>query len=92
MFIFRLIIYFTNSNSENSVNHKKRLLELPPIQVVLTECDLCMQDDLARGVVQVREQLSDILRREPISLPVMIVSAKAGNEEREISKANSSLG
>ena len=78
MFITRVIIYFTISNSENSVNHKKRLLELPPIQVVLTKCDLCIQDDLARRVVQVREQLSDILRREPSSLPFMLVSAKAG--------------
>ena len=39
---------------------------------------MCIQDDLARRVVQVREQLSDILRREPSSFPVMLVSAKAG--------------
>ena len=78
MFIARVIIYFTISNSENSVNHKNRLLELPPIQVVLTKCDFCIQDDLARRIVQVREQLSDILRREPSSLPIMLVSAKAG--------------
>ena len=28
--------------------------------------------------MQVREQLSDILRREPSSFPVMLVSAKSG--------------
>ena len=78
MFITRVIIYFTIFNSENSVNHKKRLLELPPIQVVLIKCDLCIQDDLAWHVVQVREQLSDILRRDPSSLPVLIASEKAG--------------
>ena len=78
MFIVRVIIYFTISNSENSVNHKKRLLELPPIQVVLKKCDLCIQDDLARRVVQVREQHSEILRHEPNSLPFMLVSAKSG--------------
>ena len=64
--------------SSRTPNHRKRLLELPPIQVVLTKCDLCIQDDLARHVVQVREQLSDILRRKPSSLPFMLVSAKAG--------------
>ena len=78
MFIVRVIIYFTISNSANSINHEKRVLELPPLQVVLAKCDLCIQDDLARCVVQVREQLSDILRREPSSLTFMLVSAKAG--------------
>ena len=78
MFIVRVIIYFTISNLSNYVNHKNCLMELPPIQVVLTKCDLYIQDDLARRVVQVREQLSDILRREPKSLSVMLVSAKAG--------------
>ena len=77
MFIVRVIIYFTIYNSENSVNHKKCLLELPPFQVVLTKCDLCIQDDLVWFVVQVREQISDILRREPSSLPFMLVSSKA---------------
>ena len=77
MFIVRVIIYSTISNLANSVNHKNRLLEMPPIQVVLTKCDLFLQDDLSRRVVQVREQLSDILKREPISFPVMLVSAKA---------------
>ena len=77
-YLVRVIIYFTISNSANSVNHKKRVLELRPIQVVLAKCDLCIQDDLARRVVQVRKQLSDILRCEPRSLPFMLVSAKAG--------------
>jgi len=58
---------------------QKRLkIDLPPIQIVLTKCDLVSQNDLARRVVQTRQQLSDILRREPSALPVMLVSAKAG--------------
>ena len=52
--------------------------ELPPIQIVLTKCDLVPQADLARRVVLVRQQLSDFLIREPSSLPVMLVSARAG--------------
>lgn len=51
---------------------------LPPIQIVLTKCDLVKQKDLARRVVVVRQQLSESLRREPSSLPVMLVSAKPG--------------
>ena len=50
--------------------------ELPPIQIVLTKCDLVHQSDLARRVVQVRKQLSDCLIREPSALPVMMVSAQ----------------
>ena len=41
---------------------------LPPIQLVLTKCDLVPQTDLARRVVVVRRQLSDFLVREPSSL------------------------
>lgn len=44
----------------------------------MTKCDLVPQIDLARRVIQVREELSDILIIEPSSLPVMLVSAKAG--------------
>lgn len=50
---------------------------LPPIQLVLTKCDLVHQADLARRVRLVREQLSDALRREPSRLPIMLVSARA---------------
>jgi GTP-binding protein len=50
--------------------------ELPPIQIVLTKCDLVNQSDLARRVVLVRRQLSDCLIREPSALPIMMVSAK----------------
>ena len=78
MFIVRVIIYFTISNSGILLTTKSYFLELPPIQVVLTKCDLCIQDDLARRVVQVREQLSDILRRKSNYFPFMLVSAKAG--------------
>ena len=68
---------------------KKRRRELPPIQIVLTKCDLVKQTDLARRVVVVRQQLSDALAREPSSLPVMLVSARAGlgfNNIRILSK------
>ena len=57
---------------------RQKKFTLPPIQVVLTKCDLVHQADLARRVVQVREQLSNSLIREPSSLPVMLCSAKAG--------------
>jgi GTP-binding protein len=57
---------------------KRKRRELPPIQIVLTKCDLVKQLDLARRVVVVRQQLSDALAREPSSLPVMLVSARAG--------------
>lgn len=50
--------------------------ELPPLQIVLTKCDLVSQVDLARRVVQVREQLSDCLVRQPKMLPEMLVSAQ----------------
>ena len=51
---------------------------MPPIQLVLTKCDLVTQPDLARRVVQVKQQLSDFFVREPGQLPVMLVSARAG--------------
>ena len=68
---------------ENARTAKEHGLErvkntLPPIQIVLTKCDLVKQQDLARRVVMVRQQLSESLRREPSSLPVMLVSAKPG--------------
>jgi len=62
----------------NSKRAKVRRKQLPPIQIVLTKCDLVTQNDLARRVVQVRQNLSEALVREPSSLPVMVVSAKAG--------------
>lgn len=57
---------------------KRRKMDLPPIQMVLTKCDLVSQEDLARRVVQTRQQLSELLWRETSALPVMLVSAKAG--------------
>ena len=74
----------SSSSSEEENNEggrrrkKKQRRELPPIQIVLTKCDLVKQVDLARRVVVVRQQLSDALAREPSSLPVMLVSARAG--------------
>merc|ERR1719215_985310 len=51
---------------------------LPPIQIVLTKCDLVPQEDLARQVVAAKRTLSDLLKREPSILPVMLVSANSG--------------
>ncbi|KAL7579357.1 hypothetical protein ACA910_014031 [Epithemia clementina (nom. ined.)] len=65
---------------------------LPPIQIVLTKCDLVKQDDLARRVVQVREQLSDALIREPSQvLPVMLVSSLTNHGVLELQKQLSTL-
>ena len=50
--------------------------ELPPLQIVLTKCDLVSQHDLARRIVLVRQQLSDCLVRQPKLLPEMLVSAQ----------------
>ncbi len=72
----------SSSGEENNTGggrrRKMKRRELPPIQIVLTKCDLVKQVDLARRVVVVRQQLSDALAREPSSLPVMLVSARAG--------------
>ena len=68
----------SNSKKRNGKTQEKRAIQLPPIQIVLTKCDLVTQNDLARRVVQVREQLSDALVRETSALPVMLVCAKAG--------------
>jgi GTP-binding protein EngB required for normal cell division len=51
-------------------------LELPPIQLVLTKCDLVPQVDLARRILQTRQQLSSALLRQPSALPEMLVSAQ----------------
>ncbi|CAJ1942228.1 unnamed protein product [Cylindrotheca closterium] len=63
------------ASSKNHPSAKKKR-ELPPIQIVLTKCDLVSQADLARRVTQVRQQLSDSLIRQPSALPVMLVSAQ----------------
>eukprot|EP00536_Pseudo-nitzschia_multiseries_P018148 jgi/Psemu1/227952/e_gw1.2200.3.1 len=63
--------------SSNSKEQQQRIpTELPPMQIVLTKCDLVSQVDLARRVVQVRQQLSDCLIRQPKILPEMLVSAQ----------------
>lgn len=54
--------------------NKKDLL--PPIQIVLTKCDLMRQKDLARRVVIVKKQLSEVLAREPSKLPIMLVQGQ----------------
>jgi GTP-binding protein len=64
---------------ESSKSSSKKSHTLPfPIQIVLTKCDLVTQADLARRVTQVRQHLSDTIRREAGQLPVMLVSARAG--------------
>ena len=65
------------SSSDKSTSRKNYTLPFP-IQIVLTKCDLVSQSDLARRVTQVRQQLSDMIRREPGQLPVMLVSARPG--------------
>lgn len=59
-------------------NDSYRKAGIPPIQVVLTKCDLVQQADLARRVSQVRQQLANCFVREPNQLPVMLVSARYG--------------
>ena len=44
----------------------------------MTKCDLVKLADLARHVLVVRQQVSDALAREPSSLGVMLISARAG--------------
>ena len=56
--------------------------KMPPIQLVLTKCDLVEQADLARRIVQARDQLSECLIRETSRLPIMLVSARAGPGQR----------
>jgi hypothetical protein len=66
------------SESHQQGSKQSKTSTLPPIQLVLTKCDLVSQVDLARRAMQVKEQLADCLRREPSALPVMLVSAKPG--------------
>ena len=65
------------ARASGDVQRRSRVpTELPPLQIVLTKCDLVSQVDLARRVVQVRQQLSDCLVRQPKMLPEMLVSAQ----------------
>lgn len=64
------------TSMENSLLKKGHKLQLPPLQLVLTKCDLVTQEELARRVVQVERQLSDCLRRQTSNLPVLVVSVK----------------
>ena len=59
-------------------NRRKFVNNLPPLQAVLTKCDLVSQPDLARQMGLVRQRLSDCLVREPSQLPVLCVSARTG--------------
>mmetsp|Transcript_26725 Transcript_26725/g.31102 ORF Transcript_26725/g.31102 Transcript_26725/m.31102 type:complete len:519 (+) Transcript_26725:85-1641(+) len=69
----------SKENELRPVEGRRRAnVTLPPIQIVLTKSDLVTQNDLARRVVQINQQLSDALIRETSSLPVMLCSAKAG--------------
>jgi len=60
----------------NTIPALSTSLDLPPIQIVLTKCDLVSQADLARRVILVRQQLSDCLLRQTSSLPEILVSAQ----------------
>lgn len=59
---------------------RQKSLELSPIQIVLTKCDLVSQADLARRVVLTQRQVSESLRRQPSALPVMLVSAQIAGQ------------
>lgn len=71
-----------------------RLPQMPPVQLVLTKCDLVSQTSLAKRVAQVRQRLSEALRREPgPSLPILLVSARAGVGYNNVdSRTNRSRG
>ena len=75
-----------------TLHQKAKKRDLPPIQIILTKCDLVKQADLARRVVVVRQQLSDFLIREPSSLPVMLVSSRAGLGSFNNSRGKTPLG
>lgn len=66
----------TSANKRAPPKKEKYHHTLPPIQVVLTKCDVVPQAELARRVLLVRQQLSDCLRRQPSALPEMFVSAQ----------------
>eukprot|EP00978_Attheya_sp_CCMP212_P036283 scaffold163203_cov53-Attheya_sp.AAC.8 len=68
---------------------QRRKQDLPPIQLVLTKCDLVTQPDLARRVVQVKQQLSDFFVREPGQLPVMLSSRWSVGATKGIGGAHS---
>ena len=63
-------------DDERMISSVRSSVDLPPIQIVLTKCDLVSQVDLARRVLLVRQQLSDCLRRQTGGLPEMFVSAE----------------
>jgi GTP-binding protein len=71
--------FLTELETKSLLLHKaeeRNKQELPPIQIVLTKCDLVSQEDLARRVLQVTKQLSEVLRRQTSNLPVQLVSVK----------------
>jgi GTP-binding protein len=74
---------------ESALFDAGRRQQLPPLQLVLTKCDLVSQTDLARRVLHVERQLSDCLRRQPSNLPVLFVSVKA--EQRGVIEVQKEL-
>eukprot|EP00934_Nitzschia_sp_Nitz4_P001822 Nitzschia sp. Nitz4//scaffold21_size171442//138588//140918//NITZ4_002186-RA/size171442-processed-gene-0.27-mRNA-1//1//CDS//3329542486//1822//frame0 len=59
-------------NLQQSLREIDPKRNLPPIQVVLTKCDLVPQADLARRVELVRKEVSDCLIRQPSALPIQL--------------------
>jgi GTP-binding protein len=53
--------------------------DLPPIQIVLTKCDLVEATELARRFTKVQQDVNDSLRRQPSNLPVLLTSASRHN-------------
>ena len=74
---------------ESALFDTGRRQQLPPLQLILTKCDLVSQTDLARRVLQVERQLSDCLRRQPSNLPVLFVSVKT--EQRGVIEVQKEL-
>lgn len=70
---------------------QSRDYQLPPLQIVLTKCDLVDATDLARRVKQVQDDLDDVLRRQTSRLPVLLTSATRHNGILAVQKELASL-
>lgn len=58
---------------------QQRQDQLPPLQIVLTKCDLVDALDLARRHAKVKQDVEEELRRQPSNLPVLFTSATRQN-------------
>lgn len=67
--------YQSHDSRADDGDRRRRRQPLPPLQIVLTKCDLVDATDLARHVGLVQDELDDILRRQTSRLPVLLTSA-----------------